>query len=151
MDKAKLSRMQTLCSKKEYSPKQITEKLLKAGLSGEEAAEIVASLKRDKYLDENRFARAYVRDKAILGGWGDAKITFMLHGEGIPQEAIDAAFEELSESDREKKVLKALETKYKTLKDTPEARLKLIRFGLSRGFSYDYINPLICRLLAEKE
>lgn len=156
--KALLSKMETLCSKKEYNRKQILEKLSKAGCEGAEAAEIVSKLVENKYIDEARYARAYVRDKALINGWGDAKIRYMLAAEGIAASDVDAAFAELKDSDtdaeaREKKVLKMLQTKANSLKPAQkdeaqryQNRLKLVKFALSRGYSYEYINPLIDQL-----
>lgn len=153
MDAKVLSKMQTLCSRREYCSRDIFQKALKA-LDGNEtaAAEVLEALVAEKYVDDRRYACAFARDKAVLTGWGPVKIAFQLGAKGIPRDIIREAVEEAAqEEDASAKLRKVLEAKYRTLEGDPQARLKLLRFGLSRGYEYDDISALVAQITARKD
>lgn len=144
-----LERLQGQCSRTEYCSGQIRRKLLKwsrenvaagkRGFSEEEIAFILNSLVLDKFVDDNRFAGAYVRDKVKFLKWGKVKIAYNLKGLGIPVETINAALAENVDLFGDEVLFKLLEGKCRQFKgeDTKERkREKLIRFALGRGFEY---------------
>lgn len=135
-----LDRMRNLCSRREYCRYDIMKKVMKA-LEGdrEKAEKVVEALVAEKYLDEFRYASAFARDKAALSGWGQTKIRYMLSAKGVPGDVIDRALEEIDESKAGQRLEKLMENKFKVLKDDPQCRLKMLRFGLSRGYAYDEI------------
>lgn len=136
-----LDRMRNLCSRREYCRADIMKKVM-AALDGdvEKAEKVVGTLVAEKYLDEFRYASAFARDKSSLSGWGPAKIRYMLSSKGVPREIIERAMEEIDESMAGQRLEKLMENKFKTLKDDPQCRLKMLRFGLSRGYGYDEIH-----------
>ena len=79
-----LDRMMVLCSKREYCEADIRKRLEKEALKSgypeepgiwQQAVDgIVDTLKREKYIDDSRYARAFVRDKSSISGWGRVKI-----------------------------------------------------------------------------
>lgn len=103
------------------------------------AEKVVETLVAEKYLDESRYASAFARDKASLSGWGRTKIRYMLSAKGVPGDVIDRALAEIDESKAGQRLEKLMENKYRVLKDDPQCRLKMLRFGLSRGYGYDEI------------
>ena len=61
---------------------------------------------------------------------------------------IAKALEELDEGKAESRLEKLLENKWKSLKDDPQGKMKLIRFALGRGYGYEDISSLlgkVCR------
>ncbi len=141
MDSEKvLDRLRGLCSRREYCTSDIRGKALKA-LDGDVSAadEIVCRLVEERYVDDMRYASAFARDKASIAGWGIVKIRYMLSAKGISKDVIEAALEEIDDGKAEEKLRKIIDTKAKSLKDDPQKRMKLIRFCLSRGYSYDEI------------
>lgn len=150
-EKAKkvLSRLEAQCSKREYCRSDVMAKALKALEGDKEAAEeVVTSLVNDRYVDDLRYASAFAREKASITGWGPVKIRFMLSGKGISRETADAALEEIDAGSADAKMEKALRAKWRTLEGDPQAKLKLLKFALSRGYEYSAVNALvdeICR------
>lgn len=145
MDAARcLSRLQKLCSKAEYCRADIYRKALK-DLEGDEeaAAKVVEALQADKYIDDARYAAAYAREKAALQGWGPVKIRFQLRGKGVSDADIRAGLAEIEPEKADAKLQKLLQTKAKTLEGDPQFRLKLIKFGLSRGYEYDAVEKAL--------
>ena len=143
-----LERMRAMCSRREYCVADILKKTVTALDGDKEAAQkIVDRLVADRYLDDRRFASAYARDKASISGWGTAKIRYMLAAKGVACDVISEALGEI-DSERAGVRLETLrENKYRSLKDDPQCRMKLLRFALGRGYSYDDVMPVIDKFL----
>lgn len=148
MDAARcLSRLQKLCSKAEYCRADVYRKALK-DLEGdvEAAGKVVEQLVADKYVDDARYASAYAREKAGLQGWGPVKIRFQLRAKGVSDQVIAAALEEVEPDRAADKLERLLAAKARTLQGDPQFRLKLIKFGLSRGYEYETVEEALKKL-----
>jgi len=143
-----LSKLQKTCSKKECCSTDMYKKAL-AAMEGDEqaAAEIVASLIEDKYIDDLRYCSAYAREKAQISGWGPIKISFTLRSKGIDKNTIAKALEEVNESEALKKLDKILEVKYRSVEGEPDEKFRLIKFALTRGYEYNDVAPAVNALL----
>ena len=137
-------RMRALCSRREYCTSDILKKLTVA-LDGDkvEAEKVLSVLVSEGYVDDLRYASAYARDKSSLAGWGETKIRYMLSAKGISRETISAAFEEIDDVKASDRMKKLIENKARSLRDDPQARLKLLRYGLGRGYSYDDLATVV--------
>lgn len=143
-----LDRMRNLCSRREYCRADIMKKAMSA-LDGEreKAEKVIEILVAEKYIDELRYASAFARDKSSISGWGETKIRYMLSSKGVPREVIDKALEEIDESKAMTRLEKLMENKYRSLKDDPQCRLKMLRFGLGRGYGYDEVSEVLTILM----
>lgn len=141
-------RLATLCARSEQAEGDVRKKLHVWGLSPSDADNIIERLKQERYLDNERYARAYCRDKLRFNGWGRIKIAFMLRSKGIEQEYIDAALAEIDGEEYAAILDNAIEAKAKTLtgKEPEQFTASLIRFASSRGFEPSVIFPAIERL-----
>ena len=134
-------RLRRLCSRREYCSADILKKASSALDGDMQAARgILETLEKESYVDDLRFSQAFVRDKSSLQGWGPAKIRYMLAAKGVALEVIDAAIPSIDRDKADLKLQKLLENKYRSLKDDPQCRLKMLRFGLGRGYSYDQVS-----------
>lgn len=125
-----------LCSRSEKCTSEIQEKLRLFGLSAEESEPVMKKLADEKYIDDERFARAFVKDKFRFNHWGKQKIEYMLRAKKISQEILELAFEEIEDEGYAEELLKLLTDKAKTVKgkDQYDKRNKLMRFAMGRGF-----------------
>ena len=112
-----------------------------------EAGEILEHLISEKYVDDLRYASAYARDKASISGWGATKIRYMLSAKGISPDVISQALEEIDASKAQVRLDKLLENKFKSLKDDPQCKLKMLRFGLGRGYAYEDVASVVDALI----
>ncbi|MBR5735725.1 MAG: RecX family transcriptional regulator [Bacteroidales bacterium] len=131
------NRMMALCSRREYCRSDIAAKI--AALSEDvDAGKMIEKLCAEKFLDENRYAAAFVRDKSRLAGWGEAKIRYALQRKGLDKETIAGAMDEIDPQEQMERLAKLMQAKARTLKTatSEEKRAKLIRFAVSRGFTY---------------
>lgn len=143
-----LEKMRVLCSRREYCRSDILKKVVSA-LDGDRqgAEKIVDILVDEKFIDELRYASAFVRDKSALSGWGAVKIRYMLSSKGIPRDVISEALGEVDEGKARARLEKLMENRYRSLKDDPQCRLKMLRFGLGRGYEYDEVSSVIDMLM----
>ena len=141
-------KLATLCARSEQAEGDLRKKLHNWGLPPSDADAIITRLKQERYLDNERYAHSYCRDKLRFNGWGRIKIAFMLRGKGIEQENIDAALAEIDEEQYATILDDALIAKAKTLsgKNDEQVRASLLRFASSRGFEPSVIFPAIERL-----
>lgn len=136
-EKNAYSRMARICSMKECCTFDIAQKLQRMPLEDGVAERVLSALQNGKYIDDSRFTRSFINDKLRFSKWGKTKIEFALRQKQIPQETIDATFEEFSDELLTESLKPLLEKKLKSVKGKSEyeKRTKVIRFGLSRGFS----------------
>lgn len=139
------------CVRREYCRSMIFTKAVKALEGNREAAEtLVDGLVKDRFVDDARYASAFAREKSSLSGWGKVKISAMLRAKGIASDVIAAALEEVDPQRAEEKMTKVLETKARSLGIVPgssdidrKSWEKLLRFALSRGYSYDDVEAFL--------
>lgn len=147
-----LARLQERCVRREHCVSEIVKKAVDA-LDGdrEAAVEVVASLVADRFVDDRRYAAAFAREKASLSGWGPVKIRYALGAKGIGRETVDSALEEVDGAAAGRKMEAVLRAKYRTLAGDPQGRLKLLKFGLTRGYEYEDLRCLTDRIIREFE
>lgn len=147
-----LNSLQRQCVKREYCQYDIFGKALKAFEGDRDLAQrAVAALAADKFVDDSRYAAAFAREKSRLNGWGPAKISFALKMKGISRAAISAALDEVDPDEARKKMHSVMEVKCKALEGDPEKKLKLLKFGLARGYGYDALAPVVEELISGAE
>lgn len=148
MNEKVADKMRRLCSRREYCVSDIRKKLM-VQLEGktDEVEQVLDALVREKYIDDLRYASAYARDKASISGWGATKIRYMLSSKGVSSETIALALEEIDSGKAQNRLDKLMENKLRTLRDDPQCRLKMLRFGLGRGYAYDEVSSVVDGLL----
>jgi regulatory protein len=145
------ARAETACSRAETCSFAMRRKLEAWGVNREEAEGIIRRLKEGRFIDDERYARAYVRDKVRFSGWGKRKIDRMLQAKRIGRETREAAFAEIGEPDDDGKLRRLLTEKARAVKarNRYELRVKLFRFALGRGFTADQIHAALADVLEE--
>ena len=140
-----LQRAAALCCQSEHCVADITEKLLRWGVSREDSGRIIDRLIDEKYIDESRYALAYVRDKVRFSHWGRVKIKSMLRMLRISEQDIRNAIDSFDEDEYFGVLEDVIESKRRTLPEAESyaSRVKLIRFALQRGFEMHEITKFI--------
>ena len=132
-----LQKAAALCSQAEKCPGDIFQKVLSWGLSEQEAARLVGALTREGFLDEARYACAFVSDKFRFDHWGKIKIAYALRAKGIDDALIDEAFDEkIDPEEYQQACVELLSAKLRTM-DQPLSQAdcaRLFRFAAQRGF-----------------
>lgn len=144
-DEEALNRVASYCSTAEHCRAEINEKLQRWGIAYETISRILDQLEKEKYIDEERFCRAFVKDKYRFSKWGKMKIAQELYMKKIPS---DVAWRHLNDIDEEEylSILKGLlVSKQKSVHANGDFELKgkLMRFAMSRGFEMKDIKRCI--------
>ena len=148
-----LAALMRLCARAEKSQEDARRLMRGWGLAERDAEGVLAKLVRDRFIDDARYAGAFVREKLRLSGWGEYKIRTALQRKGVSKERIDAA---LSQADRPamgERLAQQLERKARTVKYTSQYELKtrLIRYGLSLGYDYEAVMDAASAMVRETD
>lgn len=139
-----LEKAKALCAAQERCQHEIGIKLAEWGINSSDCEAILNTLYREKYLDEARYAQAYVNDKFRFNKWGRAKIGHMLRQRHISGPVIRQALEQIDEAEYLETLRKLLASKFgKKLQGADyKLRASAYRFAQSRGFESEIISKL---------
>jgi len=138
-EQAAYQRLSALCARTEYCIADMKGKMDRWELPDGAEQRIINRLQQEKFIDENRYAHAYVRSKFRFNRWGKDKIVRMLKMKGINDSDIEDALQEINETESDETLTSILEAKMRTVKYKTDYELymKLLRFAVYRGFSLD--------------
>ena len=144
-----LIKARKICASKETSARDIRHKLHEWGISENDSAKIIQNLLDEKFIDEQRYAMAAVKDKFRLNKWGAYKIKQFLRQKGIPEIIINEALTSIDGGQNSEMLEKLLLAKLKSLKGghSRENKFKLLRYAQSKGFESDAAMQIIEKLL----
>jgi regulatory protein len=147
-----LTKMAGICSVSEKCEKEVRAKLTQWELTAEEIEKVIDRLEKEKFIDERRYASFFAKDKHRFAKWGKAKIEYALKLKGISSSVIKDALAEIDSHDYTGQVRTLLESKYSSIKykDMRDAKAKLYRFGISRGFESEIVYRIIDEILKKK-
>ena len=135
------------------SKKQVINKLKEDEYPEDIIFKVVNILEKYNYINDEDFAKAYIKDKLNLKGYGIFKIKYDLKMLGIDEEIFkyylyDTEF--INEQEKAKILLmKKLKNK-KNIEDVDyKEKQKLYAYLSRRGFSYDSINKAIISILED--
>ena len=140
-----LYKLAARCSTSEQCLSDIEAKLGRYDLTEEERTRILRHLVEEKYVDDRRYAEAFVRDKYRFNKWGRIKIAQGLRMKGIDSETIKGAMEAIDEAEYMSILQDLIKAKRKstTGKSNYEINGKLIRFATGRGFEFAAIRQCL--------
>jgi regulatory protein len=143
-----LSKAMAICSKAEKCVSDIQQKLNGWGVEPADAQKIIKNLIAEKFIDEERYVRFFVRDKFVFNQWGKVKIAFMLKSKKVPAALVEEALRGIDDEAYLDLLVKLLGDKSKKTKfvNEYERKGKLVRFAQSRGFEYDTIEKALAEL-----
>ncbi len=143
-----LNRAAAYCSGTERCRSEVVEKLRRWGVEEADIEKIVTRLTVERFLDERRYAEAYVRDKFRYNGWGRRKISLMLRAKEIDGEVAEEAMQAIGDEEYEEALARLLAAKAKGMKfrDSYDRNAKLMRFAAGRGFESSVIYDVLKRI-----
>ena len=133
------------CARAECAPRDMERKLCEWELPQPAVAEVMSRLYKENFLNETRFAEAFVLDKFNYAHWGRIKIKQALKLKGISEEDAATALNVIPSKEYETYLSRLLQEKGKTVRagSAYEKKAKLVRFAQGHGFE----PALIFRLL----
>jgi regulatory protein len=147
-----LSKAMALCSRREYCPEDIRLKLQSWGLGENDTLSVVEILEKENFLNENRYAEAFVKDKFKYNKWGKVKIAAHLKMKKLSPGIIKSAMGCIDDESY-RKVLKDLIVSHRRTvkaKNQYDLKGKLLRYGLSKGFESELLYDIISGQISAK-
>lgn len=138
-------RLSALCASSEHCTAEMENKMGEWGIDSEVQERIIIRLNNEHFIDDTRYARAFVRDKYRYNKWGRNRLCQELKLKHIPATVINEAMEEIDEDQYMTILTNELQKKKASIKASNdyELRCKLYRFAISRGYATDEIERAI--------
>lgn len=130
-------RLQNICARAEISTGEARQKLYRMGITGAQAQEMIRRLVEARFIDDVRFAGAFVREKVKFARWSMGKVRQALVAKGVGRDIITAAMAEIAPEDEEANLLRMLEVAVSNCPERlthPTLRKKLFAAAVRRGF-----------------
>jgi len=134
-----------LCAQAEHCQHEMLEKMRKWEIPEEGQARVMERLVKERYVDDERFARAFVKDKIRYNKWGRRKVDQALWQKHIDEDIRKSVLNEIDDEEYLNVLRPLLKQKRKSTKAQNDYELnqKLMRFALGRGFTFDIIRQCI--------
>ncbi len=141
-----LASLMRLCSRAEKSSGDARRLMRGWGVAPTDAEGVLAELTAKRFIDDERYAAAYTREKLRTSGWGAHKIGAALAAKGIARATITAALDQhLDPEQQGDRLERYLERRMPRVKAATryELRTKLTRYALSLGYDYETVAAAI--------
>lgn len=144
LDEAR-EKIRAFCVYRERSHKEAGDKLRSYGLIEEVVDQLISELIQENYLNEERFARSFVRGKFNQKKWGRQKIRQALYQHQLSDYVLSKAFSEIDDELYHSTLKGLLEKKESSLKDKNiyVRRRKLADYLIRKGYESDLVWDLI--------
>lgn len=144
-EKEAWNKLSALCAKAEHCSGEMVRKMNLWGLDSTVQERIMDRLIAGKYVDDERYTRAFVNDKMTYNQWGRRKIEQALYQKGIPKDVSNRVLDEIPDEDYIAILRPLIHRKWKTVtgRNDYERSMKLIRFAMGRGFDIEQIKQCI--------
>lgn len=133
------------CARGEHCQYELTEKMRRWGMSDEAQARVMARLVGERYVDDERYAQAFVRDKIRYNKWGRRKVEQALWAKHIDDDIRERVLGEVDADEYVSVLRPLLQQRRRSVKADSDYELnqRLVKFALSRGFTFDIIRQCI--------
>lgn len=134
-----LDKMARYCGYRERCIKEVKDKLKSFDVSAKDRDEIFQYLIDNRFVDERRYAEAFVRGKINQNGWGLNKIKYYLRSKGVEEEVLLRVLAEVDDVSYRRRLEKILRSKIVRADNDFEARRKLAKYAIQKGFESDLV------------
>lgn len=130
-----------ICAQAEHCEQEMRDKMKRWEIDAATQDSIIARLVKERYIDNERYARAFVKDKIRYNKWGRRKVQQALWMKRISDDILQKVFDEIEDKEYLDVLIPLLKQKRKSTRANSDYELnqKLVRFALSRGFDFGII------------
>jgi regulatory protein len=135
----------TLCAQAEHCEQEMRDKMKRWEIDETVQNRIIDRLVKERYIDNERYARAFVKDKIRYNKWGMRKVQQALWMKRIDNDIQQRVLDEIDDKEYLDVLRPLLKQKRKSTKAANDYELnqKLVRFALGRGFTFDIIRQCL--------
>ena len=148
-----LTSLMRLCARAEKSTGDARRLMRGWGVDESAQEEVLRKLIEQRFIDDVRFAGAFVREKVNLSGWGAYKIRAALARKGIDHATVERALAETDTAQSAERLRQQLARKMRSVKAASayELRTKLMRYGLSLGFDFEAVGDAVNAMIKNSD
>ena len=134
-----------ICAQAEHCVQEMRDKMKRWEIDETVQNRIIDRLTKERYIDNERYARAFVKDKIRYNKWGRRKVQQALWMKRIDHDIQQRVLDEIDEKEYLDVLRPLLKQKRKSIKADSDYEMnqKLVRFALSRGFTFDIIRQCL--------
>jgi regulatory protein len=143
-----IARIHHYCAYQERCSFEVDQKLIQWKVSAAKVAKIKVHLRKEGFLNEERYARIFVRSKFHINKWGRSKIRYELKLRKIPENIVSKALEEISDDDYHKAIQELILRKKAEINSEKNLNIreKIITFVTGKGFEFDLVLKVFTEL-----
>lgn len=147
-----LQSLMRLCARAEKSSGDAMRLMRTWGVPEAQRQDVLNKLVELRFIDDKRYAEAYVREKSQLAGWGARKIAMQLRLKGVTKDIVDTTLSTIDIDDQQQHLENKLAKKLRSVKanNSYELRGKLLRYALGLGYEYDMVVDVIDKIVEHK-
>ena len=149
-----LTALMRLAARAERSSGDALRLMQNWGVEPVERQKVLQKLIDQRFIDDSRYASAFVRDKLRFSGWGAFKIKAALRAKGIAAETIaEALARETDSESMGERLATMLARKARSVRySTPyELKTKLMRYGASLGYDFETVADAVSQIIKNIE
>ena len=138
-------KLSALCARGEHCQHDMLEKMRLWGLDEEAQAAVMERLVSGRYIDDERYARAFVRDKILYNHWGRRKVEQALWLKHIDEHIAKSVLDDVGDEEYIAILRPMLRQKERSIaaKSDYERYMKLLKWAVGRGFTTDIIRQCL--------
>lgn len=138
-------RLAALCAQAEHCEYEMQEKMRRWEIADDALARVMQRLITERYVDDERFARAFANDKVKYNKWGRRKVEQAMWLKHIAEDIRQRVLDSIDDEEYIAILRPLLQQKRRSVKahNDYELRQKLIKFAIGRGFTMDIIKQCI--------
>lgn len=138
-------RLAALCAQAEHCEYEMQEKMRRWEIADDAQARVMQRLITERYVDDERFARAFANDKVKYNKWGRRKVEQAMWLKHIAEDIRQRVLDSIDDEEYIAILRSLLQQKRRSVKahNDYELRQKLIKFAIGRGFTMDIIKQCI--------
>ena len=138
-------RLAALCAQAEHCEYEMQEKMRRWEIADDAQARVMQRLITERYVDDERFARAFANDKVKYNKWGRRKVEQAMWLKHIAEDIRQRVLDSIDDEEYIAILRPLLQQKRRSVKEHNdyELRQKLIKFAIGRGFTMDIIKQCI--------
>jgi regulatory protein len=143
-----IRQIESYCAYQDRSRKEVEIKLIQLGALPNQKLSVLIRLELQGFLDDERFAKSFVRGKFKQKKWGLNKIKNQLKLKGIDSKLIQLAIQEIENDDYNNTINILAEKKWLNLKDENlfKRKEKVAKYLLSKGYESNIVFELVKNL-----
>ena len=146
------AKIEAFCAYQERCDQEVRKKLMGWKLAPDQIDVLISDLIQNNFLNEERFACAYVSGKFRIKRWGRIKIKQHLKSKNISDYSIRKGLNEIEEEDYWQTIREVAESKNRLIraKDKWDRLVKLQRYLHSKGYENSYVQEVMNQLFGDQ-